>query len=64
MWRKMFKFFGAKVIYTVDYDGEVRIRFANKLSYDRWTCYELDKKVVLFKDGSSSGKYIKNWGYL
>ena len=63
MWRKFFKLFGATVVMTEDYDGDIRIRFAKNTPLGlrcRGVCKPLS--VELNHDGSCSGKsYVKRW---
>ena len=63
MWRKFFKIFGATVVMTEDYDGEIRIRLAKNTPFGL-RCRGIfgPLSVELNPDGSCSGKrYVKRW---
>jgi len=65
MWRKLFKTFGAIVVITEDFDGEVRYRFAKLTPFGRLTCKAYLRIVTLNKDGTCSGvSYVKHWMYV
>lgn len=63
MWRKLFKIFGARVVVTVDFDGEIRYRFAQFTS-GGIVVTQIANKVMLPLDGKCTlkpGVYIKEW---
>lgn len=59
MWRKLFKCFGARVVMTIDDDGEVRIRFGNFTERGMIVSKRYGK-IILPLDGGGNG-YIKEW---
>ncbi|NYV67618.1 hypothetical protein HYI36_20270 [Bacillus sp. Gen3] len=59
MWRKLFKPFGARVVVTVDFDGEVRYRFAT-FTPDGVIVRGIGIRRILKLNGSGSG-YISKW---
>ena len=68
MWRKFFKRFGAIVVATEDFDGEVRYRFAKISPVSgtlrcRGVCMYW---AVLNDDGTCSGsaRYVARWTYV
>ena len=64
MWRKLFKVFGAKVVVTTDYDGEMRWRFAFKDPRGGYRARAIIGWVVLNEDGTCTTEahlYVKRW---
>lgn len=62
MWRKIFKIFGARVVMTIDMDGEIRFRFATETPAGL-TCRSIyERNVICNADGSTSGcGYVRRW---
>lgn len=65
MWRRLFKPFGADVVMTVDYDGEVRIRFAKYIGNGRYMCKGIYSPLLLCPGGRVEGRtYVKTWFFI
>jgi len=64
MWRCFFKRFGAIVVCTEDFDGEIRYRFARRTPLGlRCNALTFGLKVLLNEDGTTSGScYVVKWG--
>lgn len=69
MWRKWFKIFGAKVVQTMDMDGDVRYRFAYKNEFGGFKARRIWGWAKLNDDGTCSllngnSCYVKRWTYV
>lgn len=55
--------FGWELVWTEDYDGELRLRRTYKIGgKKRTSAMRNDKSIILNKDGTTSNKsYVKNW---
>ena len=62
--RKLLSFlFGITYIYTIDTDGEIRVRHLKTYGEDL-ACRGLDGSILIFPDGTTAISYIKTWKYL
>jgi len=62
MWRLIFKrLLGARVVTTIDHDGEIRWRFAYR-NGDKFYARGIMGWIELKSDGTCAGKiYIEEW---
>ena len=64
MWRKLFKWFGMKVVITQDCDKQTRYRFAFRDPREGWRARAIMGWVHLDKDGTCNTpahNYVKKW---
>jgi hypothetical protein len=59
MWRTWFKPLGARVTMTMDFDGDIRFRFA-KFTKHGVIVSKITGKILLPLDGSGAA-YIRKW---
>ena len=60
MWRTFFKRFGARVVMTIYFDGEVNFSFAKMTPLGLIT-NKIYGKMLLLEDGTTSCDYVESW---
>jgi hypothetical protein len=61
MWRLFFKRFGAKIVVTSDFDGEMRWRFAFRDPRGGYMSKSILGWVHLNDDGTCHHSYVTKW---